>query len=155
MSFNAKQFKEVIIQPTLLKLGMDSEAAQNLLMGTMAQESHFGKYVKQLGSGPALGVYQMEPNTHNDLVNNYIKYKPEIKKTLSDAFGYKFLEAEILTYDLRYATIFCRLHYRRRPEPLPNANDLYDLAEYWKRHYNTYLGAGTTEEFIHNYKRFI
>lgn len=155
MSFDAKQFKGVIIQPTLRKMNMDGYAAINLLAGTMAQESYFGKYVKQLGTGPALGVYQMEPATHNDIVNNFIRFKPQLKRMMSETFGYKILEPERLIYDLQYATIFARLHYRRVRESLPAATDLPGLARYWKRYYNTHLGAGTTEEFIQNYNRFL
>jgi hypothetical protein len=155
MSFDPKQFREEIIRPTLILMDMGSLAAENLLMGTMAQESHFGKYIKQLGNGPALGIYQMEPNTHNDIVNNYIKFKNQIKRDLNDKFGYKFLDSEILKYDLRYATVFCRLHYRRVPKPLPNSNNVMELARYWKKYYNTHLGAGTEKEFIHNYEKFI
>ena len=154
MSFDAKQFKSVIIQPTLQKLGMDSYSAINLLAGTCAQESHFGKYIKQI-NGPALGVYQMEPSTHNDIVNNYIRYKENIKRLLFDQFGYKVLEPEKLIYDLQYATIFSRLHYRRVRESLPVATNLPGLARYWKKYYNTHLGAGTEEEFIRNYNRFL
>ena len=154
MSFNTKQFKKVVVKPTLKKIDMYSESAVNLLLGTMAQESHFGTYIKQLGGGPALGVYQMEPNTHNDIVNNYIKYRAGLKNKLS-GLGYNILTADELIWDLQYATVFCRLHYRRVPKPLPPANDIRALAAYWKKYYNTYLGKGTEEDFVKNYKKYV
>jgi hypothetical protein len=46
-----------------------------------------------------------------------------------------------------------RVHYLRRPEPIPT--DLTGQAEYWKKWYNTYLGAGTVEEYIENYKKYV
>ena len=43
-------------------------------MGTITQESR-ATYVKQLGNGPALGLAQMEPATHDDIWINFLKYK--------------------------------------------------------------------------------
>ncbi len=59
-----------------------------------------------------------------------------------------------LTNDLAYAAAMCRVHYFRRPERLP-ADNISALATYWKNHYNTILGAGSSREFIDNYNRFI
>ena len=41
----------------------------------------------------------------------------------------------------------CRVHYYRAPTKLPEAEDLDGLAHYWKKYYNTELGAGKPEEF--------
>ena len=49
-----------------------SQEAENLLMGTAAQESALGEYIRQLGNGPALGIFQMEPETFDDIVRNYL-----------------------------------------------------------------------------------
>lgn len=155
MSINVRQFKEHIIIPTLKEMGMYSDSAVNLLLGTMAQESHFGTYIKQLGRGPALGVYQMEPNTHTDIVNNFISYRQSIQRVIGEKLGYDLLDHKKLVWDLRYATMFCRLHYYRKPESLPLYDNVPALASYWKRHYNTHLGKGTEEEFIENFNRYI
>ncbi|MHC5804382.1 hypothetical protein ACYTX7_09245, partial [Streptococcus pyogenes] len=74
---DAKQLKVLVIGPTLKTIGLYSEAADQLILGTIFQESR-AKYLKQLGNGPALGVIQMEPNTYNDIWDNYLKYKPEL-----------------------------------------------------------------------------
>lgn len=55
-----QQMKELIIIPVLQAMGKFSPAAVNLMLGTMAQESSCGKYLKQLDDGVALGVFQME-----------------------------------------------------------------------------------------------
>jgi len=55
-----EQFIDLIIEPTLEELGMFSAAASELVLGTAIQESRL-TYIKQLGTGPALGVCQMEP----------------------------------------------------------------------------------------------
>jgi hypothetical protein len=145
MSINAKQLRDLIVRPTLTGMGMWSESAENLLMGTAAQESHLGHYLKQVGKGPALGIYQCEPATHNDIAR-WAKLK-----------GLPFADAapERLVYDLRYASQVCRLHYYRKPGALPAADDIEGLAAYWKKHYNTVLGAGKPEEFVQNYKRYV
>lgn len=67
MSINCEQLRLYVIRPTLEKIELWSEAAENLLLGTTAQESHMGTYIKQVGKGPALGIYQMEPATHKDI----------------------------------------------------------------------------------------
>ena len=55
-----KQLKE-LIERVLRKVNLYSDAAVDLLMLTAAQESACGKYIRQLGNGPALGIFQMEP----------------------------------------------------------------------------------------------
>lgn len=147
------QLRDLIIIPTLHRFKMYSESAVNLLLGTCAQESGMGRYIKQVGGGPALGIWQMEPVTHDDLWVNYIEYRETLEGALAD----NGIENNVdrLVYDLRYACIMARLHYRRVKEPLPDAHNQVGLAEYWKRHYNTIHGAGTLDEFMHNYGRYV
>ena len=53
---------------------MYSPVAENLIMGTAAQESGF-TYIKQLGGGPALGMFQVEPATAEDILFRYLKIR--------------------------------------------------------------------------------
>lgn len=156
MSFDKDQFEGLIrdaLEP-LDDLIRVSDSAVNLLLGTAAQESHFGTYLRQLGNGPALGVFQMEPATLNDIWDNFIVYRsPEFQRALMD-LGY-LKDAARLVYDLRYAAIMCRIHYYRVPEALPAWNTVNGLAHYWKDHYNTHLGAGTVSEFEENYELYV
>jgi len=150
MSFHKGQFKD-LIERTLIsyepKLCVD--AAINLLLGTAAQESHFGTYLRQIGSGPALGVFQMEPSTFIWLRDHYARRPPFNMSNLGERV------AEELEWDLRLATIMARLRYWIIPKPLPDANDIQALAQYWKNYYNTRFGRGTIEEFIENYRKFV
>ncbi|HEV2650775.1 MAG TPA: hypothetical protein VGU69_05935, partial [Rhizomicrobium sp.] len=58
------QLANVVVRPTLARLGLnDGPVALNLLLGTAAQESG-GTYLAQYPTGPALGLWQIEPNTH-------------------------------------------------------------------------------------------
>jgi hypothetical protein len=157
MSINANQLRELIIRPTLKSMGMWSEAAENLLMGTAAQESHLGHYIKQVGKGPALGIYQCEPVTHDD-VYNYLRNNEQ--RLFGNALPHKLrpiglVEHDRLVYDLRYATMIARLHYYRVPKALPAADDIDGLSNYWKTYYNTRLGKGKSEEFVRNYENYV
>mgnify|MGYP006863440804 FL=1 len=46
----------------------------------------------------------------------------------------------------RLACLFARLHYMRRPEPVPATEK--ERAFYWKKFYNTATGAGTYERYM-------
>ena len=67
-----QQFKDHIIVPTLKKIGLHSDAAVQLLLGTAVQESRL-MYLKQLKGGPAIGFYQIEVITLNDIYVNFLK----------------------------------------------------------------------------------
>lgn len=152
MGIEAEQLRRLVIRPVLLYLDMHSRAAENLLIGTAAQESHLGTYIEQLGGGPARGIYQMEPATRQDN-ESYLTRRPALRTKVEHfkipAFGPQ------LYGNLYYATALARIHYWRKPEPLPNADDLEGMARYWKQHYNTVFGRGTESEFFFNYNKFV
>lgn len=150
---DAKQLKVLVIGPTLKTIGLYSEAADQLILGTIFQESR-AKYLKQLGNGPALGVIQMEPNTYNDIWDNYLKYKPELAAKITHLASVGSLgpdgrpDVNELVTNLAFAVGMCRVHYLRVKEKLPAADDVEALGRYWKQYYNTELGAGTVDEFV-------
>lgn len=142
-----------LITSVLKELNLHSDNAVNLLMGTAAQESHLGRYRKQLGGGPALGIFQMEPATFDDIVKNYLRYKPELAARIERVARISRFKAEDLENNDLLATCMARVHYLRVREAIPS--DLEGWARYWKQYFNTPLGKGTEEEFIANYKRFV
>lgn len=146
-----RQARELIVNPLLQELGLWSQAAEDLLIGTAAQESHF-KYIHQLGKGPALGFWQMEPATHEDIWRHYLGIRPIIAKKIRlacDLADVDQPDPEVMVYNIRYACAMCRVHYLRSSEPIPDT--LEGQAAYWKTHYNTMHGAGTPEQYIANY----
>jgi len=154
MSFDKKQF-EALIAETLKEINMYSPAAVNLLMGTASQESHFGTYLRQI-EGPALGIFQMEPATHDDIWKNYIGYRQKISETILKLSHRRILpSARDMVFNLKYAIAMARVHYRRAPEKLPEADDISGLGIYWKKYYNTDEGKGTVVHFVKNYHKFI
>jgi len=137
--FNKEQFKD-LIERTLKEFNLYSESATQLLLGTAAQESQFGTYLRQITKhfNPdvhAMGVFQIEKNTFNWLRETYIKKDIQ---NLSDFLKSK--EHKELEYNLRLSIIIARLRYYIVPEALPNAEDIEGLANYWKKYYNTVKG---------------
>ena len=150
-----KQLRELIIGPALDALQMYSSEAEEILVFTCAAESLGGTYLKQI-KGPALGIYQMEPATYTDIWENYIKYSSSLMNLVSIHFdASRIPNPERMIYDLRFATAMARLHYRRRKEPLPKANDVEGLWQYYKQYYNTPLGKAEKENTIKHYSKFV
>jgi len=136
-----------VIVPTLQHIGMDSAAARRLVLGTALAESLVNSttHLKQI-RGPALGIYQCEPATHRD-VRRWIDSKPVVAGLVYELQSAEPDPDAQLCGNLFYATAICRCHYRRITAPLPDAADLDALGRYWKRYYNTVLGAGQPETF--------
>jgi hypothetical protein len=130
-----------------------TQDAANLLLGTAAQESAYGKFRKQIGGGPALGIFQMEPNTFKDIVENYLRYHKDIESKIKQICRVSVLNSIDLINNDRLAICFARVHYLRCKEAIPNTIEGY--AQLWKKRYNTPLGAGTEKEFIYNYKFYV
>ena len=70
-----------IIKLALQHLGLDSEDAREMLYVTGKAESGY-KTLQQYGGGPALGFFQMEPNTAIDIWDNYVMYRPQYREKL-------------------------------------------------------------------------
>ncbi len=154
MGILASELQLHVIRPTLKAIELWSEAAENLLLGTAAQESHLGRYLTQI-RGPALGIYQMEPGTHQDIWWHYLRYRPELAKKVKTFAASNPPHRKELVTNLAYATVMTRIYYLRVKEALPHPNDIQALAQYWKRYYNTFKGKGKIEEFILNYQELV
>jgi hypothetical protein len=153
---NVQQLRELIIKPALNDLHLYSEDAEELLVFTCAVESGGGTYIKQI-NGPALGIYQMEPETYWDIRMNYLPHKQSLSVLVSTMFGLSYISMDEyrLVHDLRFATAMCRIHYARVPEALPAAHDLDNMWDYYKTYYNTLKGAAKRDESISKYLAYI
>jgi len=140
-----------LINRTLIELDLYSVAASQLLLGTLAIESLFGKYLRQRSkyefdiNKHGLGIFQIEKNTFNWLKRKYLHRFPIIA-------GMSF---EQLEYDLRASIIFARLRYLVVREPLPAANDIKSMAEYWKKYYNASVYGMSVRDFINRYNSYV
>lgn len=148
MGVDIGHLRTLVVRPSLEYLELWSEAAENLVVGTALVESH-GEYLKQLGRGPALGLWQIEPFTHQDIWDNFLKYEAELADRVR---GLQTLRSddfhEELAGNLFYGAAICRCHYRRVRERLPAAADPDGMARYWKAYYNTPAGAGTVMKAV-------
>lgn len=156
---NTKQLKEYVIEPSLDKIELNSPAAVNLLLGTAAVESNMGEYIHQVGGGPALSIYQIEPKTHESILKDFLQYKPNLEAMVIKLKIPSLSDDENLLGNLFYATAIARIKYYWCPKALPDADDVEGLARYWRNVYNSPLGAFEDAEainkFIAKYNKFV
>lgn len=134
-----------LIERVLVFHNLYSESAVNLILGTMAQESNFGTYIRQKGNGPALSFFQIEKPTFEYLKDKYKAEYPQIQDV-------KF---ECLEWNIWMGILFCRLKYLSIKSALPNNDDVPAMAQYWKKYYNSFKGKGKVEEFVSNYHKYV
>lgn len=157
-----RQLRELVIRPALEAIGLHSPAAEELVLGTACQESACGRFLIQNarggGYGPAKGIFQMEPRTHDDIWENYILHNATLAENVTrlsvTGEHFPYADSEELTYNLRYAAAMCRIHYRRVRAALPTVGNVVAQADYWKQYYNTPLGAGTVKEYLDNWRKY-
>ncbi len=121
-----QHFLAYVVRPSLDSIGLWSPAAERLLLGTAIVESEL-TWLRQHGDGPARGVYQIEPATHDDIWAHYLAYRERLAERVARLAGER-PRLDQLAWNLGYATAIARLVYYRRPEPLPPADDLAGLA---------------------------
>lgn len=151
---NPEHFLQYIVVDALRILGaydqrMSTSAGIALVLGTAMVESDL-KYLQQLKGGPAIGVFQMEPATHLSIWQDFLPDFPELSDLVEQtALTWSLDERpdpSEMRWNLRYATVMCRIRYWWAKEKLPDL-DAYALAGYHERHYNTATGAlGRTPE---------
>ncbi len=141
-----QQFLAYVVRPSLDSIGLWSPTAERLLPGTVIAESEL-TWLRQHGGGPARGVYQIEPATHDDIWAIYLAYRDGLANRVARLAGERSRHDQ-LVWNLGYATAIARPVHYRRPEPLLAADDLQSLARYYKTHFNTDLGAGAPEDFL-------
>lgn len=147
------QFRALIVRPTLEIIGLYSQEAEDLLVMTMAHESKGGTYIKQKG-GPALGIYQMEHRTFEDIYSRILKKSPLMCESISLACGMnatRLDDHEDLVGNLYFATAIARIYYTQFNEPIPK--DINSLSLYAKKFWNR-TGKATPEQYLRAYLEF-
>lgn len=159
---NVRQFKYRVVIPTLetLPLGGNIIEAANMLTGTALVESKL-TFLDQIEAGgdkkigPALGLFQMEFPTHQDIWKNFLTYRKGLAEAVRLLKIGGLSDMQNLIVNMAYATAMCRVHYLRSDDPLPAANDALGMAKLWKKHYNTIHGAGKVEHATPLFKQAI
>lgn len=154
-----------VIRPMLTYLAgagvnLGGAAAEELLLGTAAQESKL-RALDQVTSrddqapGPALGLWQMEPATHADILKNFLAFKPELGARVESLLAPWPARDKQLISNLAYAAAMARIHYYRVREPLPAAGDVQAQAAYWKKYYNTSAGKGEPAHYVQSWNELV
>lgn len=120
-----------------------SEAAVRLLAMIAAHESGGFKYVKQL-KGPAVSIFQIEPETLKDLVD----YAKKRSLALPDC------NPNQLIFNTKLSAAYARVFFMRFRDPLPDKDNIMGLARYAKRYWNTNLGKATVEDYYKAYVKY-
>lgn len=151
MSLNISHVADCVVRPALEALHLHSPQAVILVLGTGMVESRL-TFLKQLGSGPALGIFQMEPATHKDIHQNVLRYNGELRNRL-EILTISACAAE-MAGNMLYAAAMCRIQYYRFSEPLPSI-EARAMAEYHKKYYNTVAGATKVSESTQIFQNII
>ena len=160
MGICTEEFRQCVVRPTLEHLGHWSQAAENLLIGTAAQESGLGFHLTE-GNNRGIGIYQIRRRIHRSIWDNYLVNHPELASRIRGlASQHEFLShphAELAT-NLSYATAIAWMIYYRHNKQLPNASDLEALSHFWQRYYQRPRGMkrrnhDDRERFINSYQR--
>jgi hypothetical protein len=152
----AQEFVRDVIAPALETINKGTLAARQLMLGVAIQESQL-KYLRQIGGGPALGYFQMEPATHDDIWKTYLTPdKSGLSEKILVLAGLKtgLPDSGLLVTNHKYACAMARCVFTRTSDPLPPAGGIKAMAALWKTKYNTGGGAGTEDEYIANWKKF-
>lgn len=150
----ADELRLGIVRPTLTTIKLWSPAAEELLMGTAAQETHCGELGRRQKGGPALGLWQMEPSTAKLVLSWARRWRPSVAIALFDLAGTHDPLPELLVSNDRYACAMARVLYLSIPTPIPLAQDLHAQAVYYVVNYNN-GGKATVEEYLQNYQRWV
>lgn len=143
-----------LIKSVITHLGFYSVDAVELMMLTCSQESHLGKLRFQPRRKTCFGIFQMNVNTFNDIVNNYLKFKPELRMKVMEVSGVKNFIASDMAENDRLAICMCRIHYLRKTEKLPSCVNVEEMAYYYEKYYDITHNERVSNEAVINYKRF-
>lgn len=139
---NYEQFSDLVGR-TLHEMHAWSLPAHEAIMMIVAHESHGGTYINQV-KGPALGVIQMEPATHDSLW----MHADRIKHNAAQCGVVK--NANALEWDLKYNIFMARSMLLTDPNPIPA--DRVQLSAYLKDFYNTAGGKAKPDDYLNALK---
>ena len=137
-----QQFKAICAE-ALLDWGLHSDHCVELLAMIAAHESLGGKHRRQIGGGPALGIFQIEPVTHNSVWDN-----SDTIKSRAARFGIKE-DVSRLEADDRYSVWVARHYLLMDVNPLPKTPEA--MAQYCKSYWNR-TGKATPEKYLNDYR---
>jgi len=168
-----------IVRPTLSYLALPHSesggSCERLIISTAAHESLGFTRVYQMGNGPALSFWQIEPFTARDLWSRYVirRFSSSLAIKLQSLVfpvripvqnGIDLVSGPLDTVVRQLAInhplscAIARLKYFDSSFNFPESPAILspaELARYWKKYYNSEQGKGTEEEFLDNYETYI
>ena len=151
-----KHFVLHVIRPALTRIQRWSPEAEVLVLGTALHESEL-RWLFQRPNGPAMGLFQMEPSTHSDCWQNWLRYpvnadlRNAVMRTASYYSG-DYPDPGEMRFNFLYAAAMCRVKYLRAQPPLPVRNDAAGMAAYHKNFYNSPKGKTKVDESIRHFE---
>lgn len=147
-----------VVRPALAAIGLPGVVSEKLVMGTAAKESGF-QAIRQIGGGPAVSFWQIEPAT---LIDTWNRLPIEITQKASmlvphspaSIYAHSTDILSVLPGDMYVGAAMCRCVYYMKPFRAPAILDMADAAYLWKTWYNGPQGAGTEDEFCAAWKAF-
>jgi hypothetical protein len=155
---NPDHLLRFVIEPCLRLLAahnprLDGVVVRSLLLGTAMVESGL-RHLQQTPAGPAVGLWQVEPRTHDDCWRNWLAFRP-LEHALFRSLCVDEPSADEMRWNLRYGCAVARLVYWRARERLPEQLDAMALAGYHKRIFNTAAGATDVTKSVGDFARAI
>ncbi|MFT8918071.1 MAG: hypothetical protein ABF887_00620 [Gluconobacter oxydans] len=155
------QVKRFIVVPTLTAMGSQyaSLSAINLVLGIAMAESRL-RYIRQLtddGFGPARGLCQMEPATHDDCWSNWLNFpqQAQVAAVIRGFIGNLAPSADLMIGNAPYDFAMARIKCWRDRGMLPDWNDAAGMSAFHKRVYNTAGGAADAAANVVHFKAAI
>lgn len=140
---NYGQLIDSVIKPILEDMDAYSKEAEDLLVMIAAHESRNGYYLHQV-NGPAMGLYQMEPRTHDDIIDFLERDRAELLSKLLN--WTPRINPDLMAGNMYYATFMARAFFLRFPEGIPSEPIL--AARYLKKMWNTEKGKATFFDYL-------
>ena len=135
-----------VITATLAHLGVkpqEQAAWEKLLLLTAATESDMGRILRQI-RGPARGIFQVEPNTEKYVLWWFKTFDPTVYEKIKNLRCPAKLDIAELEGNLPYAVAIAWGTYAVR-KVNPVGKSLQEMAEMYKRHYNTPKGKASVK----------
>lgn len=154
--FTTDSIRQIIrqsLQPlTASRHPLYSPSAETILLMAAAHESHLGTYLRQIGGGPARGIFGVEIGTMEDNYLTFLNSRHALAQQIIDVTGIDGPDEYALEHNHLYNCIHARLKLYRRPGSIPD--DLDGMAEYLVREYNA-GGDATAQEYLGDYRRLV
>ena len=123
--------------------------AKEMIIETAIAETGLGQ-IEDKTVGAGMGLTQFDDKPFQDIRDRSIKLRPKILKELH--IDISLVEWDDLRYNQFLALLFTRLHYWLKGDPIPAR--IEERAKYWKLHYNTVQGKGTSEHYLEMNRKY-